>query len=246
MPIKEPLYKQDVAILKDYNGIKRKITLHRVLRTKGLEVKYKYSNKATINDEKLINNISRAKAKIFEYAYCNDWDYFATLTIDEKKYDRTNLKGYYKAFSQFLRDYSKKHNIKIKYLFIPELHADGQSWHMHGFIMGLPINHLESNQFGYLDWNAYKNKFGYISLDNIKNRAKCASYITKYISKNLSDCVTELNAKLYYSSKGLKTAEIVKKGSIRACIEPDFENEYVKVQWYDGQTPLDTLKNMIY
>lgn len=245
LPLKEKLYQYNVAILKDYGGIKTKLSIHNVLRTKGLEVDIIKNDRCTVNDEKLLCNITRAKQKIFEYAYCNDWQYFVTLTIDEKKYDRTNLKKYYNDFSIFLRNYGARNNIKISYLFIPELHKDKKSWHMHGFIMGLPIEHLQINSNGYLDWFSYSKKFGYISLDFIKDKEKCSSYITKYISKNLSDCVADLNAKMYYCSKGLKTATEIKRGTMLCDIVPDFENEYVKVQWFDKTTSLNTLKNMI-
>ena len=49
------------------------------------------SNNKLVSDVKLSNNISRAKSKVFEYAYCNHWDYFITLTISPDKYDRYDL-----------------------------------------------------------------------------------------------------------------------------------------------------------
>lgn len=249
MPLKEQLYKYDVAILKDYGGIKHKISLHRVLRTTGLEVdeKRNFKPKGTVNNKKLDNNVIRAKSKVFEYAYCNDWEYFVTATINPNKYDRTDLKTYYKDFSQWLRNIGKKHGLKIDYIFIPELHKDGKSWHIHGFIKGLPKEHLKVNENGYLDWLPYKQKFGYISLDEIRNRQKAASYITKYISKNLSDCIGELNAKMYYCSKGLNTARTIKKGTLNSEFSmPDFESEWVKLKWYDSRkTSLESLKKLI-
>lgn len=246
MPLREPKYKHDIAILKDYGGRKRKITLMRVLRTAGIEDDAEKPIRGTVNDEKLDSNISRAKAKVFEYAYCNEFEYFVTLTIDQKKYDRKDLKTYYKKFSKWLRDYSLKHRRKIEYLFIPELHDDGESWHMHGFIRGIPEGHLEKNRNGYLDWPAYREKFGYMSIDKIRDRQKAASYITKYISKDLSDCIKELNAKMYYCSKGLKKAEVIKKGLLNSEFSnPDYENEWVKVKWFDGKIPMDALAKLI-
>jgi hypothetical protein len=165
------------------------------------------------------------------------------LTIDPKKYDRKDLKKYYLDFSQWLRNYQKKYDIKIDYLFIPEQHKDG-AWHLHGLIKGLPKEHLKINDNGYYDWYPYKVKFGFISLDFIRDREKTASYITKYISKNLSDCIKEYNAKMYYCSKGLQTSVEIKRGTMLADIVPDFENEYVKLKWYT-ESNLDKLKNMI-
>lgn len=247
MPFKQRMYSYDVAILKDYGGIKRKISIHKCLRNKGLEVEKKQTvERCTVNDEKLDCNVSRTKSNIFELAYCNNWEYFITLTVDQKKYDRTDLKKYKKDLMHWLRNYNQKHKLHIKYLLIPELHKDGKSWHMHGFIMGLPFEHLTLNKNGYLDWYPYQKKFGYISMDKIKDRQKVASYITKYITKDLSDCVNELNANMYYCSQGLKRADIIKKGSMFADIDtPDFNNEWVTVKWYNTDTPIEVLKKLI-
>lgn len=239
------LYDANVGILKDYGGIKYKLVHFNVLRKKGFEMDIQRSDRGTVNDEKLENNVSRARSKIFEYAMCNDFDYFVTLTIDAKKYDRTNLKAYYKDFAQWLRNYARSKNTKIKYIFIPELHKDKTTWHMHGLITGIPFNELKlfiegdnvpfnliSNH--YYNWIAYSLKFGFVSIDKIKDREACSKYITKYINKNLSADIQELNAHLYYCSKGLNTAKEIKKGTIFADIAPDFKNDYLSIKWFNN------------
>lgn len=236
------LYDKDVAVLKDYGGIKSRITVFKALRNSGIEVDRKHKYRGKQHDHKLRNNISRAKSKVFEYAYCNPWEYFVTLTIDGSKYQRDDLGTYYKAFGQWLRDYKKKYHLDFAYVLIPELHKDGKSWHMHGLMHGLPYDHLTVNDNGYLDWEPYRLKFGYISIDRIRDQAKTASYITKYISKDLSKCVTECNAKMYYCSRGLKTATEVARGTLIDGITPDFENEYLKLQWFDNDVSVDALK----
>jgi hypothetical protein len=37
MPLKQRLYDYNVAVLKDYGGIKQKVSIHNVLRNKGVE-----------------------------------------------------------------------------------------------------------------------------------------------------------------------------------------------------------------
>lgn len=238
------LYSNNVAIVKDY-GIMKKLTLHSVLRKKGFEISKKYQAKGSVNDEKLEENIIRARSKIFELAFCNPWELFITLTIDGSKYDRYNLKRYHRDLAQWLRDYNKKYSIKIKYLLIPEMHED-DAWHMHGFLMGLPIEHLEINDNGYLDWIAYKEKFGYCSIDRIRNHEAVAKYVTKYISKELADCVKELNAHMYYASQGLKRAVEIKRGMLLADSIPwDFKNEWVSVIWLDGCWTDEQLSSLV-
>lgn len=240
------LYTHDFVTLKRF-GKRFKITYHKLpVRQSGYEI-----NKIRIvgvNNEKLKSNIIRAKSKVFEYAYCNEFDYFVTLTIDPRKYDRSDLKGYYKDFTQFLRDYRKKHKVSIQYLFIPELHEDGKSWHMHGLIKGIDEVHLKQftlddniplklkklikkGQLIY-NWEHYAKKFGYVSLGKIRSQEAVCKYITKYINKALANTIKELNAHLYYCSKGLEKAVEIKRGTLSAKSIPwDFENDYVKVAW---------------
>ena len=229
--LKSPLYDYNICVLKKYNDNNFKITRHKVLRRSGLEVDddFSFSAKGTVNDEKMLQNISRAKSKIREYGLCNDWDYFVTLTLDKNKFDRYDLTGFQKSLSKFLNNYNSRYKTKIKYLLIPERHKDG-AWHMHGLIYGLPIDHLKTNGNGFYDWSAYREKFGFISMDHIKSKEKVSYYILKYVGKDFGQSITALNAKLYYCSTGLKTAETIKKGSISANIEPDFRNEYVEVK----------------
>lgn len=191
----------------------------------------KLDNLLNYRFKRYTNNLSRARNKIFEYCICNNFEYFVTLTIDEKKYDRFDLNKYYKDFSHFIRNYRQYYNLDIQYLFVPEQHKNG-AWHMHGVIKGIPEKHFKINSNGFLDWEAYKNRFGYISLDKIKNNEACSVYMTKYITKDFfkSTKINKYN-KLYYCSRGLKTAETVFRGNIDFDLlpEPSFENQYVKI-----------------
>lgn len=231
-------YIHDVAILKKFNEGHYKLTVCKSVRSKGSEG---FTKKRGVNSKKLDNNISRAKSKVREYALCNDFDYFVTLTIDKDKYDRHDFKAYYKALGQFLLNYGKNHKSKIRYVLIPEMHEDG-AWHMHGLIGGVLDKHLEENSNGYLEWKQYTKKFGYMSLGVIKDKNKVASYITKYITKEMGNTVGELEASMYYCSKGLKCAEEIKRGTLFADNIPfDFVNDYVKIKtFYD-----DSITNLI-
>lgn len=218
------------------------------IRRKGFEYNssaLKEKRERCSNENKLSNNISRAKSKVMEYALCNDFDYFVTLTIDGKKYNREDLKLYYKDLSKFLNNYNTNHKTKIKYILIPELHKDGKSWHMHGLISGIKEKHLVANKNNYLDWKQYSKKFGYMSLGVIKDKKAVSRYITKYINKDMGNSISELNAHSYYCSKGLKTAEKVKEGILSANNIPyDFENEYVGIKWLI-KSELDSYNDLI-
>lgn len=239
------------CVLKKYNDTFYKLTVCKSVRTRG----YEYADdkiKLTKNKigVKFENSISRAKSTIKEYALCNDFDYFVTLTIDQSKFDRFDLKTYYKKFGKFLNNYNRLHNTKVQYIFIPEKHADG-AWHMHGLIKGICDKHLFINENGYLDWQQYRDKFGFISLSKIRSREKTAYYIIKYINKDMFGGFDRLNEKLYYCSKGLKKAEVIKEGiyspssingDLNDLFEYDYENEFVKIK---KSTNVEELLNFI-
>ena len=195
-----------------------------------------------VNDTKLSCNISRAKSRIFELALCNPWDYFITATLNKEKYDRTNLKKYQKDLSRFIRNQRSKNGSQLKYLLIPELHSDNVSWHMHGLIRGVseqmlsefdPDKHpLKLIVGGYKNWQDYESKFGFVSLGQIKNGQAVSGYITKYITKDTQKNVTEVGSRMFYSSQGLKGAEVIKKGTLATLpAQWDFSNDYVNILW---------------
>lgn len=188
------------------------------------------------NDKKLDESISRAKSKIYEYALCNEFEYFLTLTIDPKKYDRKNLQYYYKHFSKFLQNYKKKYSLEIFYILVPEKHKDN-TWHMHGLIKGIPESHFTQNKNGYLDWLPYHDRFGYISLSKIKNHEAISKYITKYVTKDMSNTVQELNHKIYYASRNLEKAVVMKKGILSESIPIhwDYSNHYCALKQFDKE-----------
>ena len=220
--------------IKEYNkDMYRLIYCKMPIKNSGFEDDRKVEYKRDVNDKKLDNNISRARTRIFEYAICNDFDYFVTLTVNEQYLDRYDLKEYIKKLGQFIRDYRKKHGVNVQYLLIPEKHKDG-AWHMHGLIKGIPKENLKINKYGYKDWEEYSKRFGYISIDEVRNQVAVSKYITKYISKSIDTGggVTEKESKLYYCSRGLKRPKKVHEGTLNTNhlnnIWFEFENDYIK------------------
>lgn len=193
--------------------------IYKVVKFKCTEIPLDKADRAEEKhyETKLDNSISRTRKLILEKALCNPWEWFCTLTIDKNKYDRYNLKEFYKDFSQWLRDYRKK-GYDLHYLLVPELHADN-AWHLHGFFYGMP--ELESfsdvrkrgekvpDYLVYSDfynWQPYQDKFGFCSFGRIKSPVRSAFYISKYISKDHSRMVTDLGAKMFYCNQGLNRA----------------------------------------
>ena len=199
--------------------------------------------------EKMRESKSRARAKIFELAFCNPWQWFFTGTLDKSKYDRSDLKKWHKDFTKWLHNYSvRKIGHKLDFLLIPELHADGDSWHMHGLINGLPADHLDRFELGQkmssrlafkvrqgevcYNWRAYAEKFGFCDLEPVKDYEAVSKYCTKYITKSLQHSVKEYGAHLYYHSRGLQTSQLVAVGTFDDVLPaPEYSNDFCSVSW---------------
>lgn len=245
------VYESDYATLKKYREDYYKITLHKMIRRAGYEAadgeeEHRSGKKNTAgNKEKLEASLSRTKSKIFELALCNEWEWFVTLTLNPEYHDRKDLKNYKTKLSTWIKNYNRLHKTDIKYLLIPENHKDG-SWHMHGLMMGLPMEELHeftkdeklpikilveiAHGHKIYSWPAYEKTFGYITISKIINAESVSKYITKYITKDLLSTRIGVNEHLYYCSQGLKRAEIINQGKLIKDIEEDYSNDYVKIK----------------
>ena len=72
----------------------------------------------------------RAAAKLRDYALCNDFRYFVTLTLDAAKIDRYDLGGVVRRLRIWLDNRVRRNG--LKYILVPEEHKDG-AYHFHGF-----------------------------------------------------------------------------------------------------------------
>ena len=247
-------FEYDITTVRSFNG-RLKLVRHNALRTKGIEDVDQHARKGSVSDVKSDNNISRAKNRVFELALCNPWNIFLTFTLDPKKYNRNDLGKFRKDLSQFVRDYNKKYGLAIKYLLIPEEHKKG-GWHMHGFLMGLPDEHLrlftlseklpkyireklKSGQAVY-EWEPYRKKFGFCDLEVVKDQFAVSAYVTKYITKDLDRTVRESGAHLYYCSQGLSRSVVIFRGKANDGLVYDYESDYNSIKWLpEGTTIAD-------
>lgn len=258
--IKDRKYKYNQTLIKRFsNGVdtRYKVITCKCLRTAGVEDENDKGCSRSTEGEKLAESLSRTRSRIYELAFCNGWEWFFTATLDPRKYVRSDLERFHSALTQWIRNYNRKYNLQIKFLLIPELHSDGVSWHMHGLLQGLPVEHLTQFQIGdkmgkklaekvirgdvVYNWRPYADKFGFCDVEAIRSHEAVCKYVTKYISKSLNNSVKELNAHMYYCSRGLNRAETIKKGTMFADIAPEFENEYCAVSWIDDEQTLEEI-----
>jgi len=77
------------------------------------------------------DNIRRAKQKVYDIAFANQWDLFGTFTLDAEKCDRYDADG----LKRFARGWlsNRVQRAGLRYLGVPERHKDG-ALHLH-FLM---------------------------------------------------------------------------------------------------------------
>lgn len=216
-----------------------------------------------VRDDKTLENIRRAARMIEAYGLCNEWDYFVTLTVDPRKYEnRLDLDTIRKDFMQMIRDVRKAYKADTAVLIVPELHANRQGWHFHGFIKGLPekelspfalhgsklpphvVRKIKEGKPIY-DWPRYSGSFGFCDIEPIGNRDAATRYIKKYITKGLDATAKNISVgkHCYFVSRGLTLPE--KWESANACTaltlpiflrglspESSYQWDYGVAEWY--------------
>lgn len=206
----------------------------KVLNYYNVGVKKKNNLLCNNYDYKLANNITRARTKILDYAYNNNFTYFLTATISSK-YDRSDLKSFIKQVTQAFRNLRKLYNKDLFYLIIPELHSDKKNWHIHGILGGECVElDKYSNSFGYYSLHCL-DSLGFNSVSKIRCKDACNIYVTKYITKNLSIGRSK-SEHLFYTSHNLKTG--VSFPLIKVTpddlqyIDFDFSSDNIKLKKY--------------
>lgn len=203
--------------LKQYNNNYFRIIYCKAVREKGFESDKKKNNLDKTEEIERVS-LSRTKKSIREIAFCNDFNFFATFTINSEVCDRYSLDACQNELKKMLKAYKRK-NPNFKYLFITEKHKNG-AFHFHGLVSGLSDFYVNDN--GYLS-SKHWDKLGFNSFSKIKDYNKTCNYITKYISK---DCVRNSHNQIYICSRGLKRPDVYEIPKVD--IDWQFENDFVK------------------
>lgn len=178
------------------------------------------------DNEKLCNNVARARTKLFDYAMSNKFEYFVTITVNPE-HDRQDLEWLRKVTNQIIRDLRRKYHTEFKYILIPEQHKDG-SWHMHGLFDSSFGVDFYINDYGYMSWASY-DKIGFSSISKIHDYVACIKYITKYVKKDFEK--REKGKHLYFCSNNLNTSiELLDCVLTGNDIEFDFYSKYAYKQ----------------
>ena len=235
-------YQSNYGTIRKYNDHTYKVTVFKTPFDTEPELR-KQSEKCSVNEKKLDNNISRSRSTIYDIVASNPWEYFVTLTIDGEKYNREDLHAFEKDLQKMITNYNAYNKTSIRFLYIPEFHKDKKSIHLHGVMSGIPekclepfaldmylpkyiLNKLKSGKDIYF-WKQYRERFGFCVVEPVQSPDAVSAYMTKYITEDLASTVQELGAHTYFCSRGLKRSKIIHRGTLSTVPTADFENDFV-------------------
>lgn len=189
----------------------------------GMELKNKRkklpTNPSKENKEKnLERSLRRTRKVMSELSLCNAFDLFVTFTFDKAKIDRYDVQKCKNAMQYWIRNQYKRVG-KFIYIIVAERHKDG-ACHFHALVGGYAGVLVETDvkKHGRTAYNLKSYRLGYSTAIKIDNPHRTASYIQKYIQKDMTPIAGK---KRYWSSKGLKRAVVT----------------YNPNPWYENQKP---------
>jgi len=211
-------------------------------------------------EQRKFSRLYETKNKIVQYAWCNDFDQFWTLTFAEDRYD---IDLCYKKLYRFLERVKKKYD-KFRYLIVAEFHKDN-AVHFHAITGGYkgPMTNSGIVQKGNEVYNLDDWKWGFTNCQNIANKTAIGAYISKYIVKSVENSPASKGRKKYWHSDGLKTAQVEFYENnaldyLKSKYEPEWSSEDGSriifdvpheefIDWWnDGENKDDVLKAMPY
>ncbi len=191
-------------------------------------------------------SINRTIQNIYDYTLNNNWDWFVTLTFAEKKVNRNDYSEVMKKTCNWCKNMRNRYAPNMKYLFLAEKHEKG-GYHVHGLFADCGNIQFEDSGRVAIGKKAYlrteKNehyptiynienwKNGWSTATRVQNSVRCASYITKYITKNL--CKEIPGKRRFYPSnnleKSIQTVYNLPENEIWNMLN-SYEIDYMKVQ----------------
>ena len=174
----------------------------------------------------------RAAAKIRDLALCNRFRWFVTLTLDQTKIDRYDIKAITRKLNSWLDNQVRRKG--LCYVLVPERHKDG-AIHFHGFFNDIP-GFVSSgtwkvpgrakpvrprSQRQATEWSAAGGEQGYHEVCNFEgwpygfttaielygDYHSAVAYVCKYVRKQTGEG-GKIGGRWYYSGGALALPEV--------------------------------------
>lgn len=154
-------------------------------------------------DRSLKVSADRSLQMVYKYARANMWEWFLTLTFNPDKVDSFNYEETTRKLSKWLKNL-RRTCPNMKYLVVSEQHKSGR-YHFHGLFSN--IDELRMVDSGYTDaggktiYNVGNYSLGFSTATRVEDSARASSYLSKYITKDLTD--STFGKKRYWNSRNL-------------------------------------------
>lgn len=188
-----------------------------------LEKSQKESIDAKKAEHSLYTSKTRSKQAIFEISRANEWDWFITLTFDRNVIDSSNYDLLVEKVRKWFNNTKNRKAPCMKYLIIPELHADGIHYHFHGLLADCGcLEMVKSGVFqdGKEVYNITGFPYGFTTATKVDDTVRVSGYISKYITKELQNSLK--GKRRYLASNNCKRAEVS-----TAYIPPDMLEQFI-------------------
>lgn len=133
-------------------------------------------------------SLNRSKQNLIGILRANRWDYFITFTFNPRL---VNSDNYYEVCinaHRYMDNLRKNYCPDLKYVLVPELHKDGEHYHLHGVIGntdGLQLRVSgKTDKHGHIIYNIPSWKYGWNTATEVEHTGKVSNYISKYITKD--------------------------------------------------------------
>lgn len=153
-----------------------------------LERSYHNTERTEEEREHCINvSLARTKNTIYNIARSHDWKWFVTFTFNRTKTDASDFKAVMKRMSRNLDNTKQRKCPNLKYIVVPELHADKANYHFHGLFAGCDeLQFVFSGKFdkrGRPIFNIPNWSWGFSTATLVDDCGAASNYICKYITK---------------------------------------------------------------
>lgn len=200
-----------------------------------------------IDEDYIRRSLQRAKNAVVDLARLNYFDYFGTITIDDRLQDVSNPFTVIKNLQRQL-DYYHRKNPDFAFLFVPELGEKTKRLHFHFLMKGFNPADIVRNEHRKLDLPFLRKKFGFIQITKIdegnQNHENVARYCSKYITKGN----IKLGKHRYFCSRNLKRPNriIVGKETIAKAIETILQPFEKEVCYYNERCKSYSIPKILF
>lgn len=133
-------------------------------------------------------SLNRSKQNLIGICRANKWDYFITFTFNPRLVNSSNYEEVCKKAGQFMNNIKKRSCQNMKYILVPELHKNGERYHLHGLLSDCEGMRLlvsgKTDRSGNIIYNMPSWKYGFNTATEVSDNGKVSFYISKYLSKD--------------------------------------------------------------